>query len=155
MIRASRIRKELEMLEKNPPPGISCSAQGEDSLCELEANILGGEGTPYEGGLFKLSLSIPESYPFQPPSVQFKSRIYHPNVDAAGRICLDLLKMPPKGSWKASLNISSVLLSIRLLMNEPNPDDPLMADIAKVYTNDPLHFKKIARDWTQKYAQAL
>ncbi|CAB4056884.1 UBE2T [Lepeophtheirus salmonis] len=152
MIRNSRIKKELEMLEKNPPPGVSCAAPDNGNLTSLEANILGARILLMKAVFLKLSIHIPETYPFNPPIVQFKTRIYHPNVDAAGRICLDLLKIPPKGSWKASLNISSILMSIRLLMNEPNPDDPLMAEIAEVFTKNYETYKKRARDWTQKYA---
>ena len=65
-----------------------------------------------------------------PPKVRFLTRVYHPNIDTAGRICLDLLKMPPSGSWRPLHNIASVLTSIRLLLSSPNPDDPLMIDIA-------------------------
>ena len=68
-------------------------------------------------------------YPFEPPSVQFVTPIYHPNIDSSGRICLDTLNMPPKGAWKPSLNIPTVLSTVRLLLEHPNPDDGLMADI--------------------------
>ena len=68
-------------------------------------------------------------YPFEPPSVQFITPIYHPNIDSSGRICLDTLNMPPKGAWKPSLNIPTVLSTVRLLLEHPNPDDGLMADI--------------------------
>ncbi len=68
-------------------------------------------------------------YPFEPPKVRFVTRVYHPNIDGEGRICLDLLNMPPKGAWKPSLNISTVLASIGLLLSDPNPDDGLVADI--------------------------
>jgi len=68
-------------------------------------------------------------YPFEPPSIQFVTPIYHPNIDSSGRICLDTLNMPPKGAWKPSLNIPTVLSTVRLLLEHPNPDDGLMADI--------------------------
>ena len=68
-------------------------------------------------------------YPFEPPQVTFSTRVYHPNVDPSGRICLDALKMPPTGDWRPSLRLATLLLSIRVLLAEPNPDDPLMPDI--------------------------
>ena len=49
-------------------------------------------------------------YPFEPPKVNFVTQIYHPNIDDQGRICLDLLKMPPKGSWKPSQNLSTGII---------------------------------------------
>ena len=80
-----------------PPPGIACwAADGGDRLDRLEARIIGPEDTPYVNGVFKLEISVPEQYPIQPPNVRFVTKIYHPNIDGEGRICLDLLKLPPK-----------------------------------------------------------
>ncbi|XP_034866208.1 ubiquitin-conjugating enzyme E2 T isoform X2 [Mirounga leonina] len=129
MQRASRLNRELNLLATEPPPGITCW-QDKDKMDDLQAQILGAADTPYEKGVFKLEVSIPERYPFEPPQIRFLTPIYHPNIDSAGRICLDVLKLPPKGAWRPSLNIATVLTSIQLLMSEPNPDDPLMADIA-------------------------
>lgn len=106
-----------------------CGWAKADRLNELEAQIQGPEGSPYEKGIFKLSISIPDRYPFEPPKVRFVTPIYHPNIDSAGRICLDTLKMRPKGSWLPSVNLCTLLTTLRLLLAEPNPDDGLMADI--------------------------
>eukprot|EP00039_Didymoeca_costata_P005728 m.83965 g.83965 ORF g.83965 m.83965 type:complete len:182 (+) comp12946_c0_seq8:377-922(+) len=150
MARNARMAKEMKMLE-TPPPGISCWAVG-DKLDNLEACILGVKDTCFESGNFKLKISIPTRYPFEPPAVSFLTRIYHPNIDNAGRICLDLLKMPPIGSWKPSMNLRTVLTSIQLLMSEPNPEDPLMADIAAEFKSDRSLFNHKARESTRRYA---
>uniref|UniRef100_A0A5K1UGT3 Ubiquitin-conjugating enzyme E2 T n=2 Tax=Macaca TaxID=9539 RepID=A0A5K1UGT3_MACMU len=161
MQRASRLKRELHMLATEPPPGITCW-QDKDQMDDLRAQILGGANTPYEKGVFKLEVIIPERYPFEPPQIRFLTPIYHPNIDSAGRICLDVLKLPPKGAWRPSLNIATVLTSIQLLMSEPNPDDPLMADIVNIPIflcnssefkyNKPV-FLKNARQWTEKHAR--
>lgn len=145
------MRKELERLKKEPPHGVTCWCK-EGKLNSLEANLLGGEGTPYEGGVFKLSIEIPNNYPFQPPHVQFLTQIYHPNIDTAGRICLDILKSPPTGSWKPAQNLHSILTSIQLLLAEPNPDDGLMADISSEYKQRRPTFIAKAKEWTRKHA---
>lgn len=145
------MKKEIEILQK-PPPGISCWPSPSSSLEHFEAQIVGGQSTPYKGGVFHLDISIPERYPFEPPKVKFTTPIYHPNVDTAGRICLDLLKMPPGGSWKPSWNLSTLLTSVQLLMADPNPDDPLMVDIATEFKHKKPQFEAKAREWTQKYA---
>ncbi|XP_053096606.1 ubiquitin-conjugating enzyme E2 T isoform X3 [Pangasianodon hypophthalmus] len=123
--------------------------------------IVGGANTPYDGGLFTLEIKIPDSviylivrrYPFEPPKMRFLTPIYHPNIDNAGRICLDVLKLPPKGAWRPSLNISTVLSSVQLLMAEPNPDDPLMADISSEFKYNKAVYLEKAQRWTVKYAK--
>ncbi|XP_037540054.1 ubiquitin-conjugating enzyme E2 T [Nematolebias whitei] len=151
MQRASRMKRELQMLSTEPPPGVTCW-QTEERIDELRAQIVGGAGTPYEGGVFSLEVKVPERYPFEPPKIRFLTPIYHPNIDNSGRICHDALKLPPKGAWKPSLNISTVLTSIQLLMSEPNPDDPLMADISAEFKYNKHLFLEKAKKWTQEHA---
>ncbi|KAF0683622.1 Aste57867_24328 [Aphanomyces stellatus] len=147
----SRMRKELEMLENDPPHGV-CAWSKDDKLDELEAQIQGPEGTPYEKGVFLLSITIPERYPFEPPKVQFVTPIFHPNIDNAGRICLDTLKMQPKGSWMPSVNLPTLLTTIRLLMAEPNPDDGLMPEITDLFKQNHALFVSKATALTAQHA---
>ncbi|XP_002733330.1 ubiquitin-conjugating enzyme E2 T-like [Saccoglossus kowalevskii] len=151
MQRATRMKREVQLLEQEPPHGISCWLK-KDKIDELEAQIIGSEDTPYKGGIFKLEIQVPERYPFEPPKVRFVTPIYHPNIDNGGRICLDIIKMPPGGSWKPSLNISTVLKSIQLLMADPNPDDPLMAEISNEYKYNRPQFIQNAQQWTRQHA---
>ncbi|XP_065196853.1 uncharacterized protein LOC135828335 [Sycon ciliatum] len=151
MQRAARLKHELRMLASDPPHGVTCWLV-EDSNCELEAQILGQEGTPYHRGVFKLLIHLPERYPFEAPKVRFSTPIYHPNIDNGGRICLDILKPPPSGSWRPSMNIASVLTSILLLMAEANPDDPLMVDISTEFKQNRTQFTRTACAWTVKFA---
>jgi len=149
-----RLKKEMEMIEKDPPPGCSAWAAG-DSVHELEAVIQGADDTPYAKGCFRLRITVPQRYPFEPPKVHFVTPIYHPNIDSAGRICLDILNMPDgngKGAWKPSLNLKTVLLSIRLLMSEPNPDDGLMVDITHEYIHNRALFERTAVERTRLHA---
>ena len=150
--RASRLKKELERLRRDPPHGVTCWPKDESRIDHLQAQLLGAEGTPYEGGVFSLDIRIPERYPFLPPQVQFSTPIYHPNVDTAGRICLDVLKSQPQGSWKPAHNLSTVLTSIQLLLSEPNPDDGLMSDISHEYKHNRPQFLEKARLWVKKHA---
>ncbi|XP_008158213.2 ubiquitin-conjugating enzyme E2 T [Eptesicus fuscus] len=152
MQRASRLKRELSLLATEPPPGITCW-QDTDQMGDLRAQIIGGANTPYEKGVFTLEVSIPERYPFEPPQIRFLTPIYHPNIDSAGRICLDILKLPPKGAWRPSLSIATVLASIQLLMAEPNPDDPLMADISSEFKYNKPVFLSNARQWTEQHAR--
>ncbi|KAF2303902.1 hypothetical protein GH714_024477 [Hevea brasiliensis] len=151
-----RMQKELKLLLTDPSPGASFPFLSADSdissLSTIDAQIEGPQGTVYAKGIFNIKIQIPERYPFQPPSVTFATPIYHPNIDNGGRICLDILNLPPKGAWQPSLNISTVLTSIGLLLSEPNPDDGLMPEASKEFKYNRKAFDQKARAMTEKYA---
>ena len=149
----TRMSKELEILKKSPPPGITCWPK-EGRLNHLYVSLQGSESTPYEGGVFKLEIKIPNRYPFEPPHVQFLTKVYHPNIDTAGRICLDVLKSPPTGSWKPAHNLYTILTSIQQLLSSPNPDDGLMAEISSEYKYQRHIFDAKAKDWTSRHAKS-
>ncbi|KFK39760.1 hypothetical protein AALP_AA3G284300 [Arabis alpina] len=156
-----RMHKEVKLLLSDPPhgasfPHLSSAASGSADLSTfstIDAQIQGPEDTVYANGIFNVKIQIPERYPFQPPIVAFATPIYHPNIDNSGRICLDILNLPPKGAWQPSLNISTVLTSIGLLLTEPNPDDGLMCQVSKEYKYNRQAFDYKAREMTEKYAK--
>mmetsp|Transcript_11408 Transcript_11408/g.24589 ORF Transcript_11408/g.24589 Transcript_11408/m.24589 type:complete len:87 (-) Transcript_11408:582-842(-) len=83
-----------------------------------------------------------------PPKVRFLTRIYHPNIDRLGRICLDILK----DKWSPALQIRTVLLSIQALLGAPNPDDPLNNEAAERWKKNEASAIQTAREWTSTYA---
>ena len=97
-------------------PGVSAFPSSPENLLNWTATISGPSDTPYAALTFKLSFQFPSSYPYAPPTVLFKTPIFHPNVDFSGRICLDILK----DKWSAVYNVQSVLLSLQSLLGEPN-----------------------------------
>ena len=143
----SRLNKELEELTNNPPT--NCSAgMVDDDIFQWQATILGPQGSPYEGGIFYLRINFPQDYPFKPPNVSFITRIYHCNINSSGSICLDILKE----QWSPALTISKVLLSICSLMDDQNPQDPLVLDAANLYNEDREKFIARAQAYTIQYA---
>lgn len=141
-----RLKKEYNDLIKEPIE--SCSAGFTNDITKWEATIFGPSDTPYSGGVFKLNLEFTQDYPFKPPNVYFTTPIYHCNINERGGICLDLLKT----NWSPALSVSKLLLSICSLLAEPNPDDPLMPEIARLYkSNRKLHDIN-AKNYTNKYA---
>lgn len=142
-----RINKELSGIISDPPANCSAGPVGDD-LTHWHATIFGPSQSPFEGGSFKLEITFPQKYPFKPPEIKFLTKIYHPNISPSGAICLDILKQ----NWSPALTISNVLLSICSLLTDPNPDDPLVPDIAAQYKQDKASYEMTARDWTRVYA---
>lgn len=147
----ARIQKEIAMFQRSAGDGVMLDPldgkgkqQAFDSISRsrpqnivhsptdmqnLTAQITGPEDSPYTAGIFKVSLQVPPRYPFEPPRVRFITPIYHPNIDSDGRICLDTLKVQPQGTWSPSVNISTLLLTIRqdnLTPIAPPPKPPLI-----------------------------
>mmetsp|Transcript_43910 Transcript_43910/g.61709 ORF Transcript_43910/g.61709 Transcript_43910/m.61709 type:complete len:155 (+) Transcript_43910:85-549(+) len=144
---SKRILKETERLIQEPAPGISAKPH-EENLRYFDVAIAGPQSSPYEGGIFKLELFLPAEYPMVPPKVRFLTKLYHPNVDKLGRICLDILK----DRWSPALQIRTVLLSIQALLGEPNPDDPLANDVAAIWKSNKAQAVETAKQYTRMYA---
>lgn len=142
-----RLQSELKDININPPDNCSADLYSDD-INNWRAVIIGPDKTPYENGIFCVDIRFGENYPFSPPICKFLTRVYHPNIDKHGNICLDILK----NNWTPAIGVSKLLVSICSLLDDPNPNDPLDADASELYKRDITEFNRIAREYTIKYA---
>lgn len=165
--RLRRIAKELSDIQADADSKIMAQAANGSDLTHLLASFPGPPDTPYEGGTYIVDIKIPNEYPFRPPVMFFKTKLWHPNVSSQtvgvpgiplhfdtdslqGAICLDTLG----SAWSPVLTIKSALLSLQSLLNSPEPKDPQDAEVASMLMNYPEKFQRKAREWAINHANA-
>ena len=118
-----RITKDINEMEL--PKTCRTEFDDPDNLLNFTLIISPDEGI-YKGGKFKLHFTIGPSYPHEPPRVKCRTKVYHPNIDLEGNICLNILRE----DWKPVLTINAVVYGLQYLFLQPNPEDPLNKDAA-------------------------
>ena len=139
--------KELSDLSKGGVPGVKVEPRGGNVL-QWDAIIDGPAGTVYEGGHFKAELTFPPEYPMKPPGLKFATKIYHPNVDKEGLVCIEILQ-----KWAPSVMMKRVLEDLRHLMANPDGAHAADADVGVQFMQDRAAFDETARKWTREYAK--
>ncbi|KIJ53455.1 hypothetical protein M422DRAFT_64477 [Sphaerobolus stellatus SS14] len=123
---AAQIRVQKDLTELDLPSTMKIYHADPTNLLNFELTINPDEGM-YHGGSFKFSFVINTNYPHEPPKVKCIPKIYHPNVDLEGNVCLNILRE----DWKPVLNLNSVMVGLQYLFLEPNADDPLNKEAAE------------------------
>jgi ubiquitin-protein ligase len=146
-----RILKEISFMSKTPDLDgwFTISPVVENNLRHFLGTIRGPPDSPWEGGIFHVCMSLDDTYPHLPPRAWFLTKILHPNVDAHGTICMDLLS---RFMWAPALTLEKILVCIILLLNEPNFEFPVEDQLPEDWTSDEEEFKRRAREWSKKYA---
>jgi len=149
MAATRRLQRELQDLRT---AGLKAfrDVQVDESNILLWQGLLVPDAAPYNKGAFKIEIQFPPEYPFKPPKIVFKTKIYHPNVDEKGQICLPIVSVE---NWKPATKTEQVIQALANLINEPEPDHPLRGDLAEEYTRDKKKFMKNAEEFTKKHGE--
>lgn len=142
--------KELKSLRDDSSDDILLFPKDDSDIFQWQAYIKGPPETPFEGGTFELEFIVPKTYPLQPPTVRFVTKVFHPNIHfKTGEICLDLLK----SAWSAVYTLQSVCRSIIALLAHPEPDSPLNCDCGNLLrSGDARGYRSMAKMYTRLYA---
>jgi len=144
-IRISKLNSEINQIKKNE----SLKALGiviepnTENIGIWHATFKGPEGTPYEGGVFRVEIKFPDNYPFSAPQIVFLNKVFHPNIYMNGKICLDILG----GQWTPVMNVQIALLSLISLLDDPNIDSPANSDAASLYKRDRDAYNKKVKEF--------
>ncbi|KAL6066494.1 ubiquitin-conjugating enzyme E2 S [Balamuthia mandrillaris] len=143
-----KIATEFRKLVTAPPEGIKL-IPNESDITDVQATIEGPAGTPYEGGFFRVRLSLGPEFPQVPPKGYFMTKIFHPNVSNSGEICVNTLKR----DWKEDLGIGHILLIVKCLLITPNPESSLNEEAGRLLLEDYEAYAKHARLMTSIHAK--
>jgi ubiquitin-protein ligase len=149
-MKSKRLNKDINDLINKAPEGISGRLVDENNLKEIIGTVTPNKDSLYYGGSFDVKIKIPDDFPFNPPDCKMITKIYHPNINSEnGYICLNILKK----DWSSVKTLTQVMLGIQVLLDNPNPDDFLVYDIAEEYVKRNEKFRETAKKWVELYAK--
>lgn len=123
----------------------------DDNINDMHVTFHGPPDSAYEGGIWRVHVELPESYPYKSPSIGFVNKIFHPNVcEQSGSICLDVINQ----TWSPMfdlVNIFTVFLPQLLLY--PNASDPLNGEAAALSMRDPAAYAERVKEYVRRFAQ--
>jgi len=134
---AAEIRMQKDVAELDTGNHIRVVFPNPDDLLRFNVDLTPDTGM-YQGAKIVFEVEIPKAYPHAAPKVHCVTKVYHPNIDLQGHVCLNILR----DDWKPILNVNAVLYGLQYLFLEPNPDDPLNKDAAKVMIEAPDRFRR-------------
>lgn len=142
-----RLQKELADIKMSNSRTF-CNVEYDETNLLHWTGLLVPDKEPYSKGAFKVSIDFPVEYPFKPPKLTFVTKIYHPNVDEKGQVCLPIVN---SDNWKPATKTEQVLNALLTLITEPEPEHPLRGDLAEEYVKERKKFMKNAEEYTKKY----
>ncbi|POS85296.1 nedd8-conjugating enzyme ubc12, partial [Erysiphe pulchra] len=140
-VTAAQLRVQKDLSELSLPSNMFTEFPDPDDTLNFKLTIKPDEGI-YKGGCFHFNFAISQNFPHEAPKVKCIEKIYHPNIDLEGNICLNILRE----DWKPVLNLQSIVVGLQFLFLEPNPSDPLNKEAAEDLRNHRETFERNVRN---------
>ncbi|EER31806.1 ubiquitin-conjugating enzyme E2-21 kDa 2 [Candida tropicalis MYA-3404] len=123
----------------------------DDSIQQFFVIFHGPPDTPYEGGVWKIRVELPDQYPIKSPSIGFTNKIYHPNIDeGSGSVCLDVINQ----TWSPMFGLLNIFENfLPHLLRYANPSDPLNTEASNLMTKDESRYNETVKKYVQQYAK--
>ncbi|KAJ3104080.1 E2 SUMO-conjugating protein ubc9 [Phlyctochytrium planicorne] len=149
----NRLTEERKQWRKDHPYGFWAkpdkNADNTMNILSWKVGIPGKAGTPWENGVYTMSITFPDEYPHKPPKCKFEPPLFHPNVYPSGTVCLSILN--EEQDWKPAITLKQILLGVQDLLNDPNPESPAHRDAYMLYKQDKHAYEKRIRQQAQQY----
>lgn len=139
-VTAAQLRVQKDISELSLGPTMKTDFPDPDDILNFTLTIEPDEGL-YRGGRFTFDFKINQNFPHEPPKVTCKEKIYHPNIDLEGKVCLNILRE----DWKPVLNLNAVIVGLQFLFLEPNASDPLNKEAAEDLRGNREGFRRNVR----------
>ncbi|OCK86680.1 uncharacterized protein K441DRAFT_598406 [Cenococcum geophilum 1.58] len=139
-VTAAQLRVQKDLSELSLGSTMKTYFPNPDDILNFTLTIDPDEGM-YKGGRFNFSFAINQNFPHDPPKVKCTQKIYHPNIDLEGNVCLNILRE----DWKPVLNLNAVIVGLQFLFLEPNASDPLNKEAAEDLKSNREGFKRNVR----------
>lgn len=139
-VSAAQLRVQRDLQELSLSSTMKTVFPNPDDILNFNLIIEPDEGM-YKGGSFTFTFNINDNFPHDPPKVKCTQKIYHPNIDLEGNVCLNILRE----DWKPVLNLNAVIVGMQFLFLEPNASDPLNKEAAEDLRTNRENFKRNVR----------
>eukprot|EP00735_Rhodelphis_limneticus_P001172 TRINITY_DN11740_c0_g1::TRINITY_DN11740_c0_g1_i1::g.11646::m.11646 TRINITY_DN11740_c0_g1::TRINITY_DN11740_c0_g1_i1::g.11646 ORF type:complete len:186 (-),score=55.83,sp/Q9VSF3/UBC12_DROME/56.40/2e-67,UQ_con/PF00179.21/1.7e-36,RWD/PF05773.17/0.021,UEV/PF05743.8/0.034,DapB_N/PF01113.15/0.26 TRINITY_DN11740_c0_g1_i1:846-1403(-) len=130
-----QIRAQKDVNDLSTSPSVVVDFPNPNDIMHFKVTVTPEEGY-YRGGSFLFNIAVPDQYPHEAPKVKCETKVYHPNIDYEGSVCLNILRE----DWKPVLSLNAVIIGLQHLFLEPNAGDPLNKPAAELLINNRTQF---------------
>jgi len=143
--------------KKDPIDGFYCEPT--DDAFKWKFTLLGPIDTPFEGEILHGNINFTHKFPNEPPTFEFTSNMFHPNIYTDGKVCISTLHDVRENNfydqdgekWSPVHTIQSIILSIMLIIQDPNTESPANLEAAKLLREDKkMYYRKIRKMLSSK-----